>query len=144
MIDSGNRVSNGDEDFEEVYAGMVDGALLRPTTAEMTVDAQRTGNTLHIEARITNHSGTVLSSSNAARLTALVWEEPTDASEIPIVEKAGSNAISNLSDGDSRTISFDVAVGGVNESRMRWVVIADYQPYGPAKAFDTLQAVKGP
>lgn len=144
MIDSGSRVSNGDENFASVYSQLLEGSLRRPATAEMTVEATRSGNTLELEVLLINHSGTVLSSSNAARLNVLVWEEPSDSSAIPVVAKAGSTAINNLGDGDSRTISFDVGVSGVDSARMRWVVIADYQPFGSTKAFDTLQAVAGP
>jgi len=144
MVDSGNCVNNGEQDFQEVYADIIDGALARPTMAEMSVAAERTGSTLHLDVRITNLSGAVLTTTNAARLNVLVWEEPTDASEIPVVSKSASKAITNLGDGDSRTISLEVGVGGVNESRMRWVVIADYLPFGSSQPFDTLQAVHGP
>jgi hypothetical protein len=144
MVNSGHRVSNGNEDFESYYRFMVNDALQRPANASMAVQAVHVGNELDIDVTLTNHSGTALSSANAARINVLVWEDPTTVSEVPVVRRAGSVRITDLADGDSGDFSLEVGTGGIAANRLRWVVIADYQPYGSNAPFDTLQAVTGP
>lgn len=144
MVDSGHRVSSGEHDYRAIYGLMVDGALRRPATAVMTVEAERAGSVMRFDVRLTNKSGDTLSASNEATLTALIWEEPASASEVPIVSHADSTAITTLADGSTGEYSLEAAVSGLNANRIRWVVIADYQPIGETNPFDTLQAVAGP
>ena len=144
MVDSGHRVSSGEQNYRAIYALMVDAALRRPATAIMTVDAEPAGGVMRFDVRLTNKSGDTLSASNQATLNALIWEEPNNASEVPIVSHAGSTTITTLADGSTGEYSLEVAVSGLNANRIRWVVIADYQPIGDTNPFDTVQAVAGP
>lgn len=144
MIDSGNQYSNGDENFVQVYSSMIDTALARPTGASLLVSADQSGSILRFEVQLSNTSGEILSAANDATLTALVWEEPSVAGAIPLVTAAGTSAITTLADGDTRDYNIEASVGGLNASRIRWVVIADYRPASSASAYDTLQAVAGP
>ena len=143
MVDSGNRVSNGSEDFHAVYSLMVDISLQRPATVSMVVESERVGDDLHFNVRLTNSSGTSLGAANSATLTALVYEESM-TTDVPVVAAAGTTPITTLADGATGEFTFEVAVGSANWDLVRWVVIADYQPIGADYPFDTLQAAMGP
>ena len=144
MIDSGHRISNGSQDFSHVYKGMIDDAFLRNAETMMSVEGTRNGDILSFEVLLSNASGVTLSAANNATLTALVFEEPTDSSEIPMVASAATSPVTTLDNGDTATYTFEVAVGGLDPGRTRWVVIADYQPPDSSSAYKTLQAVAGP
>ena len=144
FTDSGHRISNGAEDFSHVYKGIVDDAILRSAGAMMTVEGTRNGDFLTFEIQLTNGSGVTLSATNDATLTALVYEEPTNSSEIPLVAAAATSPITTLDDGATASFAFEVAVGGLDTGRTRWVVIADYLPPDSNRAYKMLQAVAGP
>jgi hypothetical protein len=144
MVDSGNQIDSGDSNFTQIYGTMVDQALERPATVRMTVQAQRNGNFVDFDVTLTNASGETLCAANDATLTALLYEEPTNSSDIPLVVAAGTAAVTTLADGDTGTTSFEVAASQVDPARTRWVVIADYRPASSDSAYDTLQAVTGP
>lgn len=144
LTDSGHRISNGSEDFSHVYKGMIDDALLRSAEATMSAEGTRNGDILSFEVSLTNASGVTLSATNDATLTALVFEEPTDSSEVPLVAAAATSPITTLDNGGTATFTFEAAVAGLNASRTRWVVIADYLPPDSSSAYKTLQAVAGP
>ena len=144
LTDSGDRISNGAEYFSHVYKGMVDDALLRSAGAMMSGEGPRNGDVLTFEIQLTNASGVTLSATNDATLTALVYEEPTNSAEIPLVSAAATSPITTLDDGDTASFTFEVAVGGLDAGRTRWVVIADYLPPGSNTAYKMLQAVAGP
>ena len=144
MVDSGNDVSSGAENFTRVYSRMVDYSLLRPPLAQMTVVGNRIGNLLEFTVRLTNSSGVTLSAANNATLTALIYEDPVNLSSVPLVTKAGASPITTLADGAFGDYTFEVVVGSLDPARTRWLVIADYQPDGSSGPYyDTLQAVAG-
>lgn len=144
LTDSGHRISNGPEDFAHVYKGMIDDALLRSAGAMMTAEGTRNGDVLSFDIRLTNGSGVTLSATNDATLTALVYEEPTNSSAIPLVSAAATSPITTLDDGATASYTFEVAVDGLDTGRTRWVVIADYLPPDSDSAYKMLQAVEGP
>ncbi len=144
MVDSGNQIDSGDTFFTQVYGSMIDLALERPSAARMTVQGQRSGDVVRFIVTLTNGSGETLSAANNATLTALLYEEPTIASTIPLVTAAGTTAVNTLENDATATTTFEVAAAGLDPARTRWVVIADYLPVGSEGAYDTLQAVAGP
>ncbi|HSN53273.1 MAG TPA: hypothetical protein VLT32_01320 [Candidatus Sulfomarinibacteraceae bacterium] len=144
MTDSGHDISNGSEDFDAVYRQMIDRALNRSATASMTVQAERSGSVVRFDVRLTNRSGSTLSAANDATVTALLWEAPLDPNAVPVVTIGRTAAIPTLADGATGDLSLEVVVGGLDQGRTRWVVIADYQPTGSSNPYDTLQAVAGP
>lgn len=144
MVDSGNQISNDSVDFVTVYGNMVDAALDRPPAARMAVSGTRDGDILHLDVRLANTSGTTMSAANDATLTALVYVEPTNPAAVPEVLRAQVSPITTLADGATRNFALEVMVNGLDPTRIRWVVIADYRPGGSSGAFDTLQAVAGP
>lgn len=144
MVDSGHQISNGDNLFEKIYGDMLDDALERPAAARMGVQTTRTGDLVRFDVSLTNISGETLSATNDATLTALLWAEPSPASSIPLVEAAGTAAITTLADGETGNYTFEVPAAGIDSSATRWVVIADYVPSDSTSAYDTLQAVTGP
>lgn len=144
MVDSGNEIDSGDTSFTQVYSNMIDRALDRPAAAQLTVQAQRIGDLVRFEVALTNASGETLSAANDATLTALLYEEPTSSSDVPIVVAAGTAAITTLADGDTGSTTFEVAASQLDPARTGWVVIADYRPASSDSAYDTLQAVAGP
>jgi len=144
MVDSGYRVSNGQQSFRSVYSRMVDNSLRRPAEAVLVVESERVGSTLRFDVRLTNSTGIDLSAANDVTLNALVFEEPTDPSSVPVVMAADTASIMTLADGATVDRTFDVSVGSADWNRLRWVVIADYLPIGEGNPYDTLQAVMGP
>ncbi len=144
MVDSGHQVTNGTEDFHTVYSSMVDTARQRPAAARMTVSTAHDGNVLHFDVELTNTSGTVLSSTNNAALTALVFGGPGNGPDGRRVVASASLPIENLADGDTRTFTLEVTADDISWNDIRWVVIADFQPDGPDSPFDALQAAHGP
>lgn len=143
MVDSGHDWSSGSIDYIDVYSEMVDISLEREPKAQMTVTSIRDGNLLRFSARITNTSGATLSAANNATLTALVYEDPTDPSSVPLVRAAGTAMITTLADGATGEYDFEVVVRYLDPESTRWVVIADYRPDTSESAYDTLQAVAG-
>ncbi|HSN54624.1 MAG TPA: hypothetical protein VLT32_08110, partial [Candidatus Sulfomarinibacteraceae bacterium] len=144
MTDSGHHISNGSDDIDAVYRQMIDRALNRSASASMTVRTQRSGSVLRFDVRLTNRSGATLSAANDATVTALIWAAPVDPDAVPVATFGRTAAVPTLADGATGDVTLEVVVGGLDESRTRWVVIADYQPTGTANAYDTLQAVTGP
>lgn len=144
MVDSGNEVSNGDEDFDTVYRSMVDDSQVRPTKAQMVASSEQEENLLIIDVRLTNTSGVSLSSANDATLTALVWESTANPATVPIVRRVRTAGLPTMHHGDTRNFTLEVPVTNLNPNQIRWVVIADYQPDEDSDAYDTLQAVQGP
>lgn len=143
MVDSGNDVSSGEIDFIDVYSEMVDTSLEREPNALMTVTSVRQDNLLRFDARITNTSGATLSAANDATLTALVYQEPSNPSSVPVIYAAATAPITTLADGATGNYTLEVLVGNPDPERTRWVVIADYRPETSDSAYDTLQAVMG-
>jgi hypothetical protein len=144
MVDSGDRINNGSQDFEAVYRRLIDSSLRRPPTAGMSVTGERTGNLLELVVRLTNQSGHDLSAVNDAALTVLVWEAPSDPDVIPVIAEAATTPIASLADGATGEFALEVTVDDLDAARTRWVVIADYMPVGDGYPYDTLQAVAGP
>lgn len=144
MVDSGDRIDNGNANFAHVYRGMIDDALLRPWSAAMTVSSSSSASTLSFDIELTNRSGVTLSSANDATVIALVWEEPTSPGELPVVAASGQTPISTLEHGATATIDLEVDVTGLSAARIRWVVIAEFRPPDSDTAFKTLHAVRGP
>lgn len=144
MVDSGHEVSSGTQDYVSVYSRMVDASMSRPAAAQMAVTSTWVGSLLKFDVQLTNTSGTTLSASNEATLTALIYRNPVNASSVPLVTVAGTSPITTIADGETRSYTFDVPAEGYNSSSTSWVVIADYQPDGTSTPFDTLQAVSGP
>jgi hypothetical protein len=144
MVDSGDTVRSGSEDYHTAYSAMVDEAMDRPAAARMTVTATLSGSLMRFDVHLTNTSGTPLSAANGAALTALLWSEPVSSSAVPIVGAAGSIPISTLEDGETGSYSLEVPIGEVSPTRLRWVVLAEARPPGSTGAYDMLQAVAGP
>lgn len=144
MVDSGHRVSSDAEDYHEVYSDMMNESLDRAPSAYMTVEATRIGDNLRFKVQLANRSGTVLSATNDATLTALVWQEPIDPSTVPVARKTRTASITTLGDGETGSFNLEAPVTGLDPELIRWVVIADYRPDGTSSAYDTLQAVMGP
>ena len=143
MVDSGDTVRSGSEDYHTAYSAMVDEAMGRAPTGRMTATGALSGSLVRFDVQLTNTSGTTLSAANGAALTALLWDEPVGSSIVPVVGAAGSVSIPTLEDGETGSYSFEVPIGSVSPARLRWVVLAEAQPPGSTGAYDMLQAVAG-
>jgi hypothetical protein len=144
MVDSGDTVRSGSEDYDAAYRTMVDEAMDRPATARMTATGTLSGSLMRFDVQLTNTSGNTLSAANGATLVALLWGEPVSSSAVPIVGAAGSTPISTLADGATGTYVFEVPIGTLSPDRLRWVVLAEARPPDSTGAYDMLQAVAGP
>ncbi|GAK57772.1 hypothetical protein U27_04739 [Candidatus Vecturithrix granuli] len=148
MIDSGNAISNGYEDFATKYSAMVDASLARPAQATLTASSQRIGDTLQFSVQLTNQSGVTLGTSNSATVWAIVYEMFTTAPGATerltkrYVRAAVSQAItSDLANGATRTFTITTpTLSGVVWTNLQWIVLADYLPAGSSGAYDMLQA----
>lgn len=148
MVDSGHQISNGVVDHYNTYKAMVDAALARPPKAAIAANSQRIGNKLHFDIQLTNLSGVTLSSSNAATVYAVVYEEHTpvdpnvDHITGRIVRAVVSTGISPaLANGAIGTFTLETAeLSGVDWSKIHTVVFADYRPDISSRAHDMLQA----
>lgn len=144
MVDSGQRVSSDAVDYHTVYSDMINESLDRAPSAYMTVATTRIDNILRFDVQLANRSGTVLSATNDATLTALVWQEPIDPSTVPVARKTRTASITTIGDGETGSFTLEAPITGLDPELIRWVVIADYRPDETSSAYDTLQAVMGP
>jgi hypothetical protein len=143
MASSGHRVSTGSVSFHTVYAGIVDGELVRPPQAEVEAYATRVGNALRIWVRIVNGSAATLSAAaNGATVHAIVWEDrkvhvtSRTVRAAPFVEIAPG-----VAPGAPFTAVLDTpALSGVDWSKLHAVALVDYRPAGATGAYDMLQA----
>jgi len=143
MVDSGNQISNGYEDFYTKYKSMVDTALARSPKASITATSQRVDNHFHFEIQATNLSGVTLSSSNSARVYAIVYEDDAaDGLTERYVRTTASTGISSLADGATESFTLDTPdLSGVeNWDNIHSLVLVDYRPGGYSGAYDMLQA----
>ena len=152
MVSSGHQFGNGylGSSAHDTYKSMVDAELARPALAEITAQGQRIGNKVHFDIQLKNLSGVTLSSSNAARVHAIVYEEHTpvdpnvDHITGRIVRAAVSTSVSPaLSNGATTafTLETDNLTNVVDWGRIHMIVLADYRPGGSSGAYDMLQAV---
>jgi hypothetical protein len=152
MIDSGNQISNGylGSGAHDTYKAMVDTALARPPLASIQAASWRVGKRISFSIQLTNLSSTTLSSSNAATIHAIVYEDHTpvdpnyDHITGRIVRAVVSNAISPaLASGMTTTVYLQT--GDLNTivdwRQVHTIALADYRPGGSSGAYDTLQAV---
>ena len=144
IVDSGNQVTNGYEDFYTVYKGMVDTALARPAQADVTAQAQRSGDKVKFSVQVTNLSGVTLSSSsNWAAVHGVVYEDvdPGVALTGRYVRAAVSTDISNLAPGEKATFTLETSeLSGVDWDKLHFLALVDYRPGGSSGAYDMLQA----
>ena len=152
MVSSGHQFSNGylGSPAQDTYKAMVDAELARPAQAEITAQSQRAGNKVHFDVQLTNLSGVTLSSSNAARVHAIVYEEHTpvdpnvDHITGRIVRAAVSTGVSPaLANGATAAFTLETAdlTNVVDWAKIHTIVLADYRPGGSSGAYDMLQAV---
>ncbi len=141
MVDSGNQISNGYEDFYTKYKTMVDTSLARPPKAKITAQSQRVGDRFHFDIQVTNLSGVTLSSANSATVYAIVYEDDAvDGLTKRYVRAVASTGISSLTNGATADFSLDTTdLSGVNWDKLHSVVLVDYRPGGTG-AYDMLQA----
>ncbi len=141
MVDSGQSITSGSENFYQKYRSMVEAALLRPPRARLEVSRERIGSTFRFDIELTNLSGVTLDSSNAAKLHVIVYEEKHVVDTDRWVRAAEGHAISNLAAGQTGNFTIEVTLQGVDWDKIHTVVLADYRPDGASGSFDTLQAV---
>lgn len=144
MLDSGFWNSYGAEDYYESYSAAVNRALARPAGAEIYAGFTRTGNNVTVVARITNHSGGRLDTSNYATVNALVYERAPILHTNRYVRAATSQAIEEpLAHGATATYTLAMDNVPVEQWRLsRVVVMLDYKPDANETAYDMLQAVE--
>lgn len=141
MVDSGNQISNGSEDFYTVYKGMVHAALARPALAEIEAYRWRAGDKVTFSAQVTNRSGVTLSGGNAATVHAIVYEETQVAITGRYVRAVASTGISSLAPDATATFELETSeLVDVDWDKLRYLVLVDYRPAGSSGPYDMLQA----
>lgn len=150
IVDAGDQFTMGyHSNFGQVYGDMVDAALARPATGSVRVTRQRVGDTFEFSVEVVNDTGTTLSSSNSARVHALVFEDdPAGVSRVTSRYLRGDDsvAIGTLADGASDTFDLvvDLAGTGVDWNNLHSVVLVDYRPGGSSGPWDMVQAAFQP
>jgi hypothetical protein len=147
MVDSGNQISNGYEDFYASYSSMVNASLARDAQAGITASGQRVGSAIRVNATVYNASNITLSYANNAAVWLIVYE---------VFDAPGAGRLTNrfvrattsayfsspLPPGGSADFVFDTpALDGVVWDNLRAIVLVDYLPDGSSGAYDMLQAV---
>jgi hypothetical protein len=142
MVDSGNQISSGWEDFHVRYSSMVDAALARPPQASISSVAQRAGNAFQFDIEVTNLSGVTLSYDNDATVFAIVYEEDaTDGLTQRYVRATASTKIPELASGATGSFSLTTPpLNGVDWNKMHLAALVDYRPDDGLNAYDMLQA----
>jgi uncharacterized repeat protein (TIGR01451 family) len=150
MVSSGHQISSDDLGgfAYGTYKAMVDAELARPAQAEIIASKQRIGDKLHFDIKLTNLSGTALSSSNMAQVHALVYEEhtPSDPNVDHITHRIVRAAVSTgvaLANGATADFALetDDLTNIADWNKVHSIVLADYIPGGTSSAYDMLQAV---
>lgn len=151
MVDSGNQYTDGYvSDYAATYMAMVDTSMARPPQAEIDATVTRVGDTLHIDAHVTNQLGEAIGPANQAKVWVIVYEEfgtpggpGVGRLTMRYVRATASMGISTaLADGQTGTYSLDTAaLSGVVWENLHVIVLVDYFPADSLYAYDTLQAV---
>jgi Viral BACON domain len=151
MVDSGQQVSWGINfpDLDVEYHRLIDAELGRDPQAAITAEYKRVSNHFEITAKVTNQSGTtLLTSTNKARVHAVVYETFTNATRPAdaLVNNVGratywSSITKALANGatDSYTI-VTPEMSAVNWDNLHVLVMVDYVPGGGTGPYDMLQA----
>ncbi len=142
MVDSGNQINNGYVNFGSVYSAMVDAALARPPKADIQAGWWRTGNKVGLYIQVLNLSGVSLSTTNAAALHVLIYEEAHVKTTSRFVR---STLIQEITLANNTTATYQVEsaeLTGVDWNKIHAVVLVDYRPGGTIGSYDMLQAVE--
>jgi hypothetical protein len=142
MVDSGNQISNGYEDFYDVYQAMVDSALARPAQAEIQATWWRTGSRVGFDVEVKNLSTATLSSSaNSATVHAIVYEDARAKLTNRFARATVEAGIPDLAPNATATFKLETSdLSDVDWDKLHFVVLVDYRPSGSVGAFDMLQA----
>jgi hypothetical protein len=142
MADSGHDYSSGYVSFYSLYKAAVDAEIARPAGADLTASAWRVDDHFRVSAQVTNRSGTTLSSSNQARIWALVYEDIKVGVTSRTVRDVASISIgAPLADNASGSVTLDTNnISPADWSKVHVVVAVDYRPGGTTGAYDMLQA----
>jgi hypothetical protein len=147
MVDSGNQITNGSEDFYNKYKSMVDASLSRDAQAAIVASGERMGDTLHFDVQMTNQGSVTLGPSNYATVWAIVYEvfDTSGAGRLTkrFVHAVASTSLSaDIAPGGTGSYTLDTGtLSGVDWDNLRAIVLVDYLPSGLSGAYDMLQAV---
>jgi hypothetical protein len=150
IVDAGDQFTMGyHSNFGEVYGGMVDAAMARPALGSLRVTRQRVNDTFEFTVEVVNNSGVSLSTTNFARVHALVFEDdPAGVSRVTSRYLRGDDSVSIglLADGasDSFNLTVDLTGVGADWNAVHSVVLVDYRPGGSSGPWDMVQAAFQP
>ncbi len=144
MVDSGQRISWGDRDFETEYRKMIEHELARPPLAILTAVRERPDtSTLVVKVQVTNISTSTLeTAANSATVHVLLFQG-NRALKAGTEIKASNIAFFDepLVPGDTRRFEFKFSgLRGVNLSALEAAVLLDYMPSDTSGRWDMLQA----
>jgi hypothetical protein len=145
MVDSGHQIRTGPVSYYDVYKGMVDAEMARPSQANIVASCWRVGNRVRVSGQMTNLSGVTLSSSlNGATINAIVYEDAHVGVTDRYVRAAPSTLITSaLANGGTTTFTLETPdLTGVNWDKLHTIVLADYRPAGSSGPWDMLQATR--
>ncbi len=143
IIDSGYRVISGSQwDYHAAYRKLIQEALQRPAQADIAARYTLEGQTALVEAQVRNLSDQVLSETNYATVTAIVYENAHIVHTQRFVRAAPEVPIrAPLAIGDQATFRVRAEIPAtVSWQNCRIVVLVDYQPDIGSPRYDLLQA----
>lgn len=144
MLSSGHLVTQGPEDFYRKYKAMVEAELARPAAVELEAWQQRIGTVMRVWVNLHNTAAFGLDASNQGTVWAIMWDQGTTGVTGMYVRAAKKVAVSSgIPPGGHAGFTFDLAMPtGIDPSKLRTIVLAEYRPGGSVGPFDMLQAVR--
>lgn len=144
MLSSGHSVTQGAQDFYPNYKAMIEAELPRPAAVELEAWQQQAGAVMRVWVSLRNTSALSLDASNQAAVWAIMWDQGTTGVTGMYVRAAKKAAVSQgIPPGGQGGFTFDLAMPtGIDPSKLRTVVLAEFRPGGSAGPFDMLQAVR--
>jgi hypothetical protein len=144
-LDSGYAYQDGHQNYA-TYQALIEAELARAPQAAIDGHWQCTAGVCQFQVQVTNQSGVTLSSSNKARVYAIVYENepPVQNGHVTswLIRDIISTTISTLADG--ATAPFNLQTGTLtnvtNWNNTRAVVFAEYY-HSSTHAYNMLQAL---
>ena len=139
--DSGHQISDGPQEFAQVYSAMVDSEMARTPLVGVQADWVRDGDRIVVKAQVTNRAGIPLNRTNDATVHAVVYENNKVKLTSRYVRAADTAQIQSLAAGATAAYSLQTdPLSGVDWNKLAVAVMVDYLPNGFNHPYDMLQA----
>jgi hypothetical protein len=141
MTDSGHQFTYAASSYNS-FKALVDVELGRAPGADLAAFASRVDNHFRVIVQVVNRSGTTLSSSNAAAVHIIVYEDIKVGVTSRTVRDAVFATVSPaIADGGAGVFTLDTQnISPADWTKVHVIALVDYRPGGATGAWDMLQA----